>query len=91
MSTDGHFPFCHLTEKLGRLTSTTCVAFFDGYPVAEGHALVIPRRHVASLFDLSADEFMHAWVGRDRLLRVEAEWLQPLDALAQQFAEGGAP
>ncbi|MEN9678066.1 MAG: hypothetical protein RIS76_3962 [Verrucomicrobiota bacterium] len=37
------------------------VALFGGYPVAEGQALVIPRRHVASLFDLPPEEFADAW------------------------------
>ena len=61
MSTDGQCPFCHLPESRVWLTSATCLAFLDGYPVAEGHALVIPRRHVASLFDLPPEEFADAW------------------------------
>lgn len=28
----------------------------DGFPVSEGHTLVIPKRHVASLFELSHEE-----------------------------------
>lgn len=28
----------------------------DGYPLTKGHALVIPRRHVASFFDITAAE-----------------------------------
>jgi diadenosine tetraphosphate (Ap4A) HIT family hydrolase len=28
----------------------------DGFPVSPGHTLLIPRRHVASFFDLSAAE-----------------------------------
>ena len=28
----------------------------DGYPVSPGHSLIIPKRHVASFFDLSDDE-----------------------------------
>lgn len=28
----------------------------DGYPLTPGHSLVIPRRHVASFFELTADE-----------------------------------
>lgn len=32
------------------------VAIFDTNPVNPGHALVIPRRHVVSVFDLDADE-----------------------------------
>lgn len=62
MSLDGHCPFCHLPQSRVWLTSTFSLAFFDGYPVAEGHSLVIPRRHVASLFELSAEEFADAWV-----------------------------
>jgi diadenosine tetraphosphate (Ap4A) HIT family hydrolase len=29
------------------------LAFSDGYPVAQGHTLVIPRQHVVSIFDLA--------------------------------------
>lgn len=32
------------------------VAIFDTNPVNPGHALVIPRRHVVSVFDLNAEE-----------------------------------
>jgi diadenosine tetraphosphate (Ap4A) HIT family hydrolase len=37
------------------------VAVPDAFPVAEGHMLVIPRRHVASLFDLSDEEQAALW------------------------------
>ena len=37
------------------------VAFADGYPVAAGHTLVVPRRHVASVFDLPAEEYAALW------------------------------
>ena len=30
--------------------------FYDGYPVSPGHALIIPKRHVASYFDLTNHE-----------------------------------
>jgi diadenosine tetraphosphate (Ap4A) HIT family hydrolase len=30
----------------------------DSYPVTEGHTLVIPKRHVPSLFDLTMEERM---------------------------------
>jgi ATP adenylyltransferase len=29
----------------------------DSYPVANGHALVIPKRHVATIWDLAAKEY----------------------------------
>lgn len=36
--------------------TATCVAFYDGYPVSPGHALIIPKRHVANYFDLTEKE-----------------------------------
>jgi diadenosine tetraphosphate (Ap4A) HIT family hydrolase len=37
------------------------VAFPDAFPVAEGHMLVVPKRHVASLFDLPDEEQASLW------------------------------
>lgn len=37
------------------------LAVTDGFPVSEGHTLVVPRRHVASLFDLREDERAAIW------------------------------
>ena len=31
-------------------------AFLDGFPVSNGHSLVIPKRHVVSLWEMSDDE-----------------------------------
>lgn len=50
-------PFCRLSRKVEVICETaTCVAFYDGYPVSPGHALIIPKRHVASYFDLTNHE-----------------------------------
>jgi diadenosine tetraphosphate (Ap4A) HIT family hydrolase len=54
-------PFCALPAALVLHTSPHGHAFRDAYPVAEGHTLVIPTRHVASLFDLPADELADVW------------------------------
>ena len=32
-------------------------SFFDNYPVSEGHMLVVPKRVVAEIFDLSEEEY----------------------------------
>ena len=32
------------------------MAIRDGFPVSEGHTLIIPKRHVADYFDLTPDE-----------------------------------
>jgi len=31
-------------------------AFFDKYPVSAGHVLIVPKRHVVSLFDATKEE-----------------------------------
>ena len=50
-------PFCRLARRVEIICETaTCVAFYDGYPVSPGHALIIPKRHVASYFDLTNHE-----------------------------------
>lgn len=37
--------------------STHALAFADAFPVSPGHTLVVPRRHVATIFDLPEDEY----------------------------------
>jgi diadenosine tetraphosphate (Ap4A) HIT family hydrolase len=55
-------PFCHRIDGDDILTSTNMgVAFPDAYPLSPGHALVVPRRHVADLFELSSYEFEAIW------------------------------
>lgn len=50
-------PFCNLSRRIEIICETaTCVAFYDGYPAAPGHALIIPKRHVSSYFDLTNHE-----------------------------------
>ncbi len=36
------------------LETANCLAFYDAYPVSRGHALVVPRRLVPSIFELAA-------------------------------------
>lgn len=50
-------PFCLAeNEREIIMSSALSLSFFDGFPVSPGHALIIPRRHVASFFDLTQDE-----------------------------------
>lgn len=37
------------------------VAFPDAYPVAEGHTLVVPRKQVASIYELNETEQSAVW------------------------------
>ena len=49
-------PFCTLPPERILLISAHGVIIRDGFPISPGHTLVIPRRHVGSFFDLTADE-----------------------------------
>ncbi len=53
---EGHCPFC--SPEPGRVfyQSDVVVGLWDGYPVSDGHALLVTRRHVAEWFDATADE-----------------------------------
>jgi len=49
-------PFCTLKESRIRFESPLAVGVDDAYPVAHGHTLIVPRRHVGSYFELSQAE-----------------------------------
>jgi diadenosine tetraphosphate (Ap4A) HIT family hydrolase len=70
-------PFCKLPGERIWLETDTTIAFLDGYPVTEGHALVIPKRHVASLFELPHDEMLHLWEQVAVVRRLLAEQHKP--------------
>ena len=54
---DNGCPFCRVeSEREIIASSALSLAFFDGFPVSPGHVLIIPRRHVASFFDLTYEE-----------------------------------
>lgn len=49
-------PFCPPRDHEVLETHALAVAVKDSFPLTKGHALVVPRRHVASFFELTADE-----------------------------------
>lgn len=49
-------PFCQLPESRIRSHNAHGVVIRDGFPISPGHTLIIPRRHVGSLFDLDRPE-----------------------------------
>ena len=77
--------FCADLESgavLGELGAVAALA--DGFPVAEGHALVIPKRHVQNLFDLTEAEARDAW----RLLKILKERIAGADPAVDGFNVG---
>ncbi len=47
-------PFCHMDENIKVILELeAATAIYDANPVSPGHALIVPKRHVASYFDLT--------------------------------------
>ena len=53
--------FCRLETNRIRLEGEYALALLDGFPVTQGRTLIVPKRHVASLFELPAEEQAAVW------------------------------
>ena len=49
-------PFCGLDPRRVLEENECAKALRDGYPVTDLHTLIVPKRHVATYFDLTDDE-----------------------------------
>ncbi len=49
-------PFCAVASESVLAQNAHALAIRDAFPVNPGHTLVVPRRHVASWFEISAEE-----------------------------------
>jgi len=49
-------PFCHIPEEQRFYDGTLVFGIWDSHPASPGHALLIPKRHVATWFDASREE-----------------------------------
>ena len=56
-----HCPFCELNERELIVENDVAYAFYDCYPVSKGHALITPKSHVASLYELTSDHQQEIW------------------------------
>jgi diadenosine tetraphosphate (Ap4A) HIT family hydrolase len=65
-------PFCRLEMNRIQLENELAVAFLDAFPVTQGHTLIVPKRHVTSLFDLPEQEQAAVWklvaIVRERIM-----------------------
>lgn len=50
--------FCKMSPSRVIAEKELCFAIRDGFPVSEGHTLIIPKRHVADYFDLTEAEIL---------------------------------
>lgn len=56
--TERHCPFCDMPVRRVIMENAHAYAVRDGFPVTEGHSLVIPKRHVSDYFRLTRDELL---------------------------------
>ncbi|MEI6827787.1 MAG: HIT family protein [Desulfuromonadales bacterium] len=49
-------PFCSPDRTRIILSNRHAIAIYDGFPVSDGHCLIIPRRHIASFFEATREE-----------------------------------
>lgn len=69
----GGCPFCTLPKERIVLQNDLAIVIRDGFPISPGHTLIIPKRHVGSFFEVTAEE-------RDSLLHLLDEAKALLDA-----------
>jgi diadenosine tetraphosphate (Ap4A) HIT family hydrolase len=65
-------PFCTLPQERIKRQNDLGQVIRDGYPISPGHTLIIPKRHIASFFQLQKHE-------HDALLRLIEEAKLDLD------------
>jgi diadenosine tetraphosphate (Ap4A) HIT family hydrolase len=71
-------PFCAPEAERELITeSATTFAIFDKYPVSPGHALIIPKKHIANYFDLSTHVKTACWLMADRVQQLLIERFHP--------------
>lgn len=71
-------PFCNPDSERELLAeSATAFAILDKFPVNEGHALIIPKRHVADYFELTFKEQSACWFMLDFVKPILQERFNP--------------
>jgi diadenosine tetraphosphate (Ap4A) HIT family hydrolase len=68
-------PFCEPEKHRIWFYNDIGFVLWDAYPVSDGHALVVPKKHVASLYDLTQETQAALWrlVSETRRRLVEKE------------------
>ena len=49
-------PFCTIDKRRIILENKALVVIRDAFPISSGHALIIPKRHIASFFETNKEE-----------------------------------
>ena len=75
MSKNNNCIFCNPTNIL--IQGEYTYSRLDGFPVSEGHCLVIPKRHVSSIDDLTDSELKDLYVVMKQTKILLCETYQP--------------
>lgn len=71
-------PFCHPDPERELLSeSATVYALLDRYPVSPGHALIIPKQHMNSYFELSDRVRTACWLMVSRVQTILSQRFRP--------------
>lgn len=54
-------PFCQPDPSRMWLATDLAIVLWDAFPVTEGHTLVVPRQHVASIYELTSGDQAALW------------------------------
>lgn len=75
MSKNNNCIFCNPTNIL--INGEYAYSRLDGFPVSEGHCLVIPKRHVSSIDELTDSELKDLYVVMNQTKTLLRETYQP--------------
>ena len=76
--------FCSCPPKKFELENELAFATLDSYPVSKHHALIVPKRHVESYFELNKEEVLAC----DKLIKKLREILEKKDKSIEGFNIG---
>ena len=70
-------PFCNPPDSNVWHSNDKGIVLWDGFPVAEGHSLIVPTTHVASLFDLASEDQQSLWQMASEVREILTKKLSP--------------
>jgi diadenosine tetraphosphate (Ap4A) HIT family hydrolase len=68
--------FCHVDSPILAETKLS-FAILDHFPVSDGHTLIIPKRHVKSIWEMTPEEFSDAFTLVRQIKEVVQEKFKP--------------
>lgn len=70
-------PFCDVDPDRVILGDEVVLALWDAFPVSDGHALIVPRRHAETWFDATREEQQSLLAAIDRVREAIEERHRP--------------